>query len=396
METLVLRILVCWVLLLCGVCSASASDNAHFSITTQELDTLGMEISDKEKAAIIEAIALGQEISRVAEKVNGKPYRRDAHAKATGCVRATFSINSDIPGRFRHSIFATPGREYQAWIRFSNGDMTVQADKKPDARGMAIKVVGIEGEKIAPELAGARTQDFIMTNTPAFFHHNVFDYVEDMRYLAKLERTKWFINLWPPRLHPLRFYRAIQTVSATIDTPLEPQYYSMIPYGLGESQLKFSAKPCAKSNYEPKESRSDDNYLTEAMENQLQSDNACFDFMVQEKIPGKRMPIDNAVVIWSEKKSPFIPIAKVTIPAQTFTSEKQQTFCENLSMNPWHGVGDWEPLGSLNRARRLVYHAVSHYRHTKNSAQNIEPKNWCLNGEDSCDLTDIFLTDIDN
>ena len=132
-----------------------------------ELDDLGMDISDRERAAILSAIESAREISRVASAHNGRPVRRDAHAKATGCVRALFTVNGDIPERFRHSLFAEPAREYQAWIRFSNGDMLVQPDGKPDARGMAIKVMGAEGQPVAPELGSSGNQDFIMTNTPA-------------------------------------------------------------------------------------------------------------------------------------------------------------------------------------------------------------------------------------
>ncbi|WP_346837564.1 catalase family protein [Microbulbifer sp. SAOS-129_SWC] len=357
---------------------------------TIELDTLGMEISAEEKQAIVRAMELGREISRKAEKINGLPYRRDAHAKATGCVRATFSINGDIPAQFRHSVFAEPGRAYHAWIRFSNGDMTVQADSKPDARGMAIKLLDVSGEKIAPELQGPATQDFIMTNTPAFFNRNIYDYVDNMSYLANLDRTGWFFGLAPPRFHPKLFYRAAQTVSSKINSPLAPQYYSMLPYQLGDTALKFSARPCPGMQFAADGKHADSNYLTEAMAQQLDGGAACFDFMVQQRMPGADMPLDDAAVIWSESASPFVPVARINIPAQSFSGEAQQEFCENLSMNPWHGVGEWQPLGSLNRARRLVYHAVSQFRHGANQVAMSEPDSWCLDGESQCDLSADF------
>ncbi|MFC6978042.1 catalase [Microbulbifer taiwanensis] len=300
-------------------------------------------MSAQEMAAIERAMEFGREISRKAEKINGPPFRRDAHAKATGCLRATFSVNGDIPAHFRHSVLSQPGREYQSWIRFSNGDMTVQPDAKADARGMAIKLLDVDGVKIAPELTGPATQDFIMTNTPAFFNRNIYDYVDNMSHLAELDRTGWFINLWPPRFHPELFYRAVQTVSSKIDTPLQPQYYSMLPYQLGDTQLKFSARPCPGMNFELDIDESDGDYLTEAMAEQLAEGGACFDFMLQERVADADMPIDDAAVIWSEEASPFVPVARVNIPPQTFDGEAQQAFCENLSMNPWHGVDDWRP-----------------------------------------------------
>jgi hypothetical protein len=103
------------------------------------------------------------------------------------------------------------------------------------------------------------------------------------------------------------------------------------------------------------------------------------------------MPLDDASVIWSEEDSPFVPIARIDIPPQKFTSEAQQEFCEDLSMNPWHGVGAWQPLGSLNKSRRLVYHAVSQYRHQQNSVDIFEPENWCLENQQACDLSQYFI-----
>lgn len=354
-------------------------------VQAEPFDTLGMELSAEEVKAIQQSMEYGRQISQWAAKQNGSPFRRDAHAKATGCVRATFAINGNIPEHFRNSVFSDPGKEFQAWIRFSNGDMLVQPDAKPDARGMAIKLLNVEGEKIAPELSGAKTQDLIMTNTPAFFNRNIFDYVADMKYLAEQRRLAWFVSLWPPRLHPRRLYIAAKTVSSKINTPLEPQYYSMLPYQLGTTTVKFSVRPCAGMQFKYSANKNDHDFLTEAMAEQLSTEAACFDFMLQEKKPGVDMPLDDATAIWSEEDSPFVSVARIHIPPQHFTSEPQQSFCENLSMNPWHAVGQWQPLGSLSKARRLVYHAVSQFRHQQNGVISVEPSNWCINDGPNCD-----------
>ena len=350
-----------------------------------------MNVSDEERDAINRAMTFGREISRAAEKENGYPFRRDAHAKATGCVRATFSVNGDIPERLRYSVFSTPGETYRAWVRFSNGDMVVQKDSEGDARGMAVKLIGVEGEKIAEELDGPNTQDFIMTNKPNFFNRNIFDYVENMSYLAKLQRTKWFFNLIPFRLHLRELIIAGETVSSKIKTPFNAQYFSMLPYQLGGTDLKFSAKPCAGMTFNENVDESDFDFLTTAMQSKLDHEGACFDFMVQERVPGFDMPLDDATVVWQENDSPFVAIARINIPAQKFIGEAQAQFCENLSMNPWHGVGEWTPKGSLSRARRFVYAAVSQFRHGKNDAQVFEPSGWCLDGTDNCSLEDTFV-----
>ena len=72
-------------------------------------------------------------------------YQRDAHAKAHGCVRAVFEVSQTLDP-YRFGIFAAP-RTYQAWIRFSNGRVPVLPDSAKDARGMAVKVLGVDGPK---------------------------------------------------------------------------------------------------------------------------------------------------------------------------------------------------------------------------------------------------------
>ena len=73
---------------------------------------------------------------------------RDAHPKAHGCVRAEFHVSKSIPQNLAQGIFV-PDKTYSAWIRFSNasGDAT-RADGTKDARGMAIKLLGVQGKKI--------------------------------------------------------------------------------------------------------------------------------------------------------------------------------------------------------------------------------------------------------
>lgn len=73
------------------------------------------------------------------------------------------------------------------------------------------------------------------------------------------------------------------------------------------------------------------NFLSKNMQNHLTQDEACFDFLVQLRKHPCEMPIEDPTIEWSEEDSPFIPVARITIPVQTFTSPEQLEFCENLS-----------------------------------------------------------------
>ena len=73
-----------------------------------------------------------------------QPARRDAHPKHHGCVPATFEVGlKGLEGLLAQGLFARPGK-YQAWVRFSNA-FKVRNDLDRDARGMAIKVMGVPG-----------------------------------------------------------------------------------------------------------------------------------------------------------------------------------------------------------------------------------------------------------
>ena len=85
------------------------------------------------------------------------------------------------------------------------------------------------------------------------------------------------------------------------------------------------------------------------------------------------MPIEDPTIEWSEKDAPFIPVARITIPAQAFTSPEQLAFCENLSFTPWHAIPEHRPLGGINRVRKTVYDTISRVRHELNGDKRLEP-----------------------
>jgi hypothetical protein len=97
--------------------------------------------------------------------------------------------------------------------------------------------------------------------------------------------------------------------------------------------------------------------------------------MVQPQVAGKNMPVEDATVEWSEKDSPFIPVARIEIDRQQFDTAERNRFCENLSYNPWHALPEHRPVGVMNRIRKVLYQAISRYRRCKNeSSYLLEPE----------------------
>ena len=81
---------------------------------------------------------------RVREAAKSAPARRDAHPKSHGCVHADFRVLDTVPSALRAGVFAVP-LTFKAWIRFSNGSEKPGPDGRGDGRGMAVKLLGVEG-----------------------------------------------------------------------------------------------------------------------------------------------------------------------------------------------------------------------------------------------------------
>ncbi|KFL48807.1 hypothetical protein IL54_4429 [Sphingobium sp. ba1] len=46
-----------------------------------------------------------------------------------------------------------------------------------------------------------------------------------------------------------------------------------------------------------------------------------------------------------------------------------------LSFNPWHGIREHQPLGSIMRVRIAAYERSTRYRHEMNAQPRVEPTN---------------------
>ena len=327
-----------------------------------------------------------------------QPYRRDVHAKTYGCVKATFHVLENLDPKYQQGIFASPG-QYDAWIRYSSGSTLVQKDGVDDARGMAIKLMGVPGRKLMEDdgVPHAETQDFVMMNATQFFILNLPEYLVFTQYLGEGSNYGYFLGGFTPDLpeknwrklfnfsnyHPREMMLAMKTLKPPPDSLLNTQFYSVSAYKLGaENVVKYSARPCSEAKAADV-NRSQPNFLRDEMTEHLKDRDACFDFMVQVQVPGKNMPVEDTTVEWSESDSAFVPVARIEIKKQSFV-ENQET-CENLSYNPWHSLPAHQPLGVMNRIRKPLYLEVARYRRSMNGARLCEPKNWNAPDESSCE-----------
>jgi hypothetical protein len=84
--------------------------------------------------------------------------------------------------------------------------------------------------------------------------------------------------------------------------------------------------------------------------------------MVQFQTDPDRMPIEDASVEWPREASPYVPVARLRIPPQTFDDPARVAQCEQMAFNPWHCLEAHRPLGNMNRARRRIYAEMAAFR----------------------------------
>ncbi|MDR6796528.1 catalase family protein [Acinetobacter calcoaceticus] len=342
------------------------------SIAYPEVDTvLGEMLQPNEDV-------LAQNIAQVIEKSIREQYTagnalRDAHPKAHGCVRAEFHVSKNIPAQFAKGIFI-PHQSYQAWIRFSNASNDASsADIDKDARGIAIKLLGVSGEKILESEKQATTQDFIMINHPVFFANDAKRYLS---FINDVNSHNMIRKLHIP--FALGFkgtMNALEARNSQIANPLYARYWSMVPYQLGlgndRQAVKYSVRACSvTANNLPKNPSHD--FLRDALKDTLQNTDACMEFLIQPRT-SSQMLIEDSMTEWDEKAAPFYQVATIHIPKQNFDTPEQNKFCENLSFTPWHALPAHKPLGAVNRMRKIIYENISRVRHDMNSAPRQEP-----------------------
>lgn len=306
------------------------------------------------------------------QRENPTTMHRDAHPKQHGLVKATFTVEPNLPPNLQHGVLV-PGISYQAWLRFSNQNAPPQADNQKDIRGAAIKLMNVPGEKLDVPDGNRTSQDFITISTPAFVTHDVEEFFYLIRALVKGKLALLLHFL----VYPRSAWNLLKANKNYV-SPLQTRYWSTTPYQLGPEQVvKYSLIPQAGVDSRAPKNPSAD-YLREAMARQLRENEYAFDFCVQLQTDPKRMPVEDPGKLWSEKESPFLKVATLKIPRQTFDTPAQNAYGLNLSFNPWHSLAAHCPLGGINRARRVIYNTLSNFRHAQNHWQRLEPTDYTI------------------
>ncbi len=284
---------------------------------------------------------------------NAKVMRRDAHPKAHGCVSADLKIdNTKLSEEFRVGLFKE-NLNHKAIIRFSNGDPDFKKhDADKDVRGMALKLVNVPYQNFLQEAgveSGTSNHDFVFMNATEFFIPNPKSYEKFMK------STQGRFGVLSYLLFHWKTLGSIFKARVAVGNPLDLDYGSAVPYKLGKSTMKMKFKTCKVDKDAVPEDGAND-FLGQNLESHLSQTSSCFDFYVQKNNDPKKNDIEDAMLKWEEKKSPYVKVGKLTINKQKgFRSKLKMKACEAMTFNPWRSHPENRPMGGVNRVRLEVY-----------------------------------------
>jgi len=300
-------------------------------------------------------------------------------------------VRRDLPPELGVGVFR-PGAKYDATIRFSNAAGDVHADRRPDGRGMAIKLHGVEGDKLLDQALEpldqlkpmASTQDFLFSDYPVFFGKNVRDYARVMHLVqtpcangrAKLAQALRFAAFLLCRPH--QTYVFIGHALQRRINPLLTTYHSMSAYLYGEDRVvRYVVTPVlgqsgsVQATKTSKDQTSPD-FLRDAMQLTLDPDGgetptgAIFDFAILLRATPSVDDVEDISKAWVDANDVQISLARIEIPLQLFATADRDCDCENMMFNPWNTLPEHQPLGGLNRMRLALYIASTRVRHCLN------------------------------
>jgi hypothetical protein len=315
----------------------------------------------------------------------GTLSKRDFHPKSTACVAGVVKVTPNLPEDLRQGVFATEASLdgsglFKAAIRFSNGspafrpDGTIglPPDAEPDARAMAVKILGVNGFPLltsASLIPGQQTQDLMMTNHPVFFIRNIDSAI---KFFPALLRGQ--------SLDALDAHEKQSLIAGRkkIDDIFNETYWSQSAYRFGPGKAaKFITRPLACSSLPlPPESidRTNPDFLRSVAQKRLDKGTVCFGVFVQRQTDPIAMPTEDVTITWDETISIPVQVATITIPGgQNVLDHKRHSFCESLSFNPWNGIKEHKPLGAIGRIRQTAYSGVSAKRRIENNVNLEEP-----------------------
>ena len=312
--------------------------------------------------------------------------RRSVHAKSHGVLRGELVVLPATPPAYAQGMFARPGAT-PVILRLSTTPGDVLDDRVSTPRGLAVKVVGVDGERL-PGSEGDRTQNFVLGNSPAFNAKDAATFLANIRKLAAtIDRApalkKVISAVSRGAEQALEAVGGQSTVLTTyagqaITHILGDTFYSQAALRHGDHVGKLCVAPISPNLLALNEAKIDlagrPDGLREEVRTFFAAETAVWEVRVQLCVDPDKMPIENASVQWDEDLSPYVAVARITVPPQdSWAANAVDEIDDGMTFSPWRGLLAHQPLGSVMRSRRRAYESSAAFRREHSDHALAEP-----------------------
>ncbi|MGQ2965504.1 catalase family protein [Methylophilus sp.] len=345
------------------------------------------EIPEQDEQQTIQAlVSTLQSISDVTARDSGHGYR-SVHVKSHGVLRGNLTVAPGLPPELKQGIFGYE-QVYETVIRLSTSPGDFLADSVSTPRGFAVKVIGVQGERLQGDAAD-NTQDFLLVTGPAFLNKDAKGFLSGLKLLAKTtNRFPEFKKVISAVLRGLaRLVESLGGESATLKAMggypethiLGEQFFTQVPVLYGPYMAKLSVRPASSGLRaligKHLNSRDDPHALRQAVNAFFATHAGQWEVLVQLCRNLDTMPIEDAAAVWPEHESPYLKVATIDVKPQKAWDDKLTPPIEDkLAFSPWNGIAAHRPLGSVMRARKLTYQHSSSFRRQMNGCPMHEPQ----------------------
>ena len=344
------------------------------------------EIAEEDEAGTIAKLTEAMRgIAATVDKDTGHAHR-GVHAKSHGLLRGTLRVLPNLPPDYAQGLFTHVGGEWPVVLRLSTTPGDLLDDKVSTPRGMALKVIGVPGERL-PGGEADTTQDFVLVNGPVFLAPTASRFLGNVKLLAATtDKAPGLKQALSAALRGTeKALEAVGAESATIkglggqpETHiLGETFFSQAPILFGRYMAKLSLVPVSPELVALEGQEVDlehkPNGLRGAMVDFMTEHGAEWELRVQLCTDLQAMPIEDASVEWT---SPWIAVARIMAPSQAgWTHGLSVLVDDGMQFNPWHCIAAHRPIGSIMRVRRAVYEASARFRAERNGTLIAEPHN---------------------
>ena len=341
--------------------------------------TPDLETVDPTEPELFDRIAAVMRATGALARDGAGPGGRLSHAQTLGALKGELTVLSGLSPELAQGVCAEP-RVYPVVARLSHLPGELLDNRGVSSpRGLAIKLLGVEGEAISGHEGG--TQDFVLETASVFNARCPRSFLAAFSTTTAAAPFPQFLKAGVSAAARATnvALEAAGAPSANLDVlghprlhPLAERYYSQAPIRWGDHVAKLAALPARAQVALPFRADGPD-ALARAAADHIAAHGAEWTLAVQLRTDADLMPIEDPRVEWPEALSPYRPVASLRFPPQAALAPARVRSVDALSFNPAHSLDAHRPLGGIMRARLALYTRLGAERRERAGAPLTEP-----------------------